>query len=520
VFLKAAVNFLIPLEDMKILGEQLYYLATGDWENFKPMELIFAALGVVTILPMAKPLKFVLKPLKNFILKLSRNPIVKAVAAVFGRAAEEAMKGRTQKLLSLLPYFLIVVEMVESPEGPEAILAMINGIESADDLWAWIEYFALPTDGWEGDGAPPVAFASPRESEAGRSFSLLEAFIPSAQAARKITVRRVEGKIIARAIKKATEVGDPKDLTKVFKEVSKSLRDPKAAGFRAYAHTSELLLSGVALVKRKGAHTLASLIKGKPDDRVNRKVMLAVIAYVEASIMSKDLVVDRETEFEIASLYADATIAKSDIKRHGGTFHLLMLAYYQALHKFAEGKPIIGVEGERPVQYMLAPGVPDGIPYRRRVDIVLGQKDSPVWVEVKSLKWRYSDSDFKPNLSNTGYHKEFYGDIVSLFGQVGDEPPKDIEWRFHDFEIHKGKPGEVRGPTSAEFNAFKMEDKLCTPSKVAGRTQATIGISDADLRSKCLKGNFMRLQNEKTVMLEILKSPIFTDAFKKLADIE
>jgi hypothetical protein len=52
---KEGVSYIIPYEDFIIIGEQLMYLAAGDWENFKPTELAFAAMGAATILPVAKP---------------------------------------------------------------------------------------------------------------------------------------------------------------------------------------------------------------------------------------------------------------------------------------------------------------------------------------------------------------------------------------------------------------------------------------------------------------------------------
>ena len=248
-FIKGAVNFLFPLEDFKLLGEQPYYMATGDWEKFDAMELSFAALSVATIIPVMKPLKLVLNPLKKFIRQYGRYPIVKALAGVLGRATEEAVKGRTEKLVSLLPYFL-VVEMLESPEGPAAIAAMVEAIETPDDLWAWIEYFNLPTDGWEGEEIPSVAYA-PIGVETGAMFAsaALDFFISPAQAARKWTPRRVKGNDLAKEIAQTLKVGEPKNFSLLFKELVKILKDPGAGTIRRMAHMRPLLLSGVALVK-------------------------------------------------------------------------------------------------------------------------------------------------------------------------------------------------------------------------------------------------------------------------------
>ncbi|WP_394203753.1 hypothetical protein [Marinagarivorans algicola] len=62
---KSTVSVFIPYEDFIIIGEQLVYLYNKDWENFDPTALAFASLGAATIIPIAKPLKPLLGPLKK-----------------------------------------------------------------------------------------------------------------------------------------------------------------------------------------------------------------------------------------------------------------------------------------------------------------------------------------------------------------------------------------------------------------------------------------------------------------------
>jgi len=64
---KSTVGFLIPYQDFIVIAEQISYLINQDWENFDPTALAFASLGAATIIPIAKPLKVVLGPLKRVV---------------------------------------------------------------------------------------------------------------------------------------------------------------------------------------------------------------------------------------------------------------------------------------------------------------------------------------------------------------------------------------------------------------------------------------------------------------------
>lgn len=504
-FIKGAANFLFPLEDFKILTEQLYYMATGDWEQFDAMELSFAALSVATVFPAMKPLKFVLDPLKKFIRQYGRNPIVKALAGVLGRATEEAVKGRTEKIISLLPYFLIVVEMLESPEGPAAIAAMVEAIESPDDLWAWIEYFNLPADGWEGDEMPSVAFSSKSSPPSmDIASTAVEFLIPSAHAARTNTARRKAGKEIAENITEVLKVGDPKTLSLLFKELVKVLKDPGAGTIRKMAHMRPLLVSGAALLKNKGVATIRGLFIGQRDDRVNRTMVIAAVAYLEMSMAEGGLPVG--VRMQIATLYADAFIAKSESLRHGGTFQLMMVAYYQALSEFAGGDPILDIEATQDSGSSV-------FKKRRRIDIVLGTEEKQLWVEVKSLKHPYKSTVFSPG---GDYHTEHYSDLLNKNGLV-EGREVDYTWRFHDF---KTKDGSAYSPSALEFSKFGVKSKLCSPGKgnLPKPGDLLKGQTSGSLRAKCIVYSFVVLQNNKAMVAEVLKSPVFSETFNSLIE--
>jgi hypothetical protein len=513
-FIKGAVNFLFPLEDFKILGEQLYYMATGDWEKFDAMELSFAALSVATVIPVMKPLKFVLDPLKKFIRQYGSNPIVKALAGVLGRATEEAVKGRTEKIISLLPYFLIVVEMLESPEGPAAIAAMVEAIESPDDLWAWIEYFNLPTDGWEGDQMPSVAYV-PTNTEVNTGFGLaaLDLFITPAHASRKWTPRRVAGAAIAKVITQVAVKGETKNISALFKELVVSLRRTEASKFRPMAHMGEFASAGLGLLKRAGVNTLRSLLVPKKDDRVSRKTLVAAIAYIEAQLKAGELGgANDEIRLALATLYADAFIAKTESGRHGGTFQLLNVAYYQVRSEAIPDEPVFGVEVTYPIQFRTEQGKNLGKPYGRRVDIVLGSSAKQRWVEVKSLKEKYNISRFGTGKSGE-YHREYYGDLLAKYRAI-EGVTVDFDWWFHSF-----KNTLQSSPSPAEFARYNLEEKLCATStnKALGSPLKIISKSSSELKDACRGLNNIKLQTEGAILIELLKSSLFSQAFKESA---
>jgi len=408
-------------------------------------------------------------------------------------------------LISLLPYFLIVVEMLQSPEGPAAIAAMVDAIESPDDLWAWIEYFNLPADGWEGDEMPSVAYA-PADLDAGTIFAsnVLDFFISPAQAARKKTTRRSNGIDLAENITQALKVGGAKNFSLLFKELVKILKDPGAGTVRRMAHMRPLLLSGVALIKHRGPHELRGLLLGKRDDRVNRTMIIAAVAYLEMSMAEGDLT--SEVRMQVATLYADSFIAKSESLRHGGTFQLMMVAYYQALSKFAGGDPILDIEATQDPKSSV-------FKKKRRIDIVLGGKERQTWVEVKSLKKPYRSNDFNPG---GAYHTEHYSDLLNKNGLTGTVNV-DYAWRFHDF---KTKDGSAHSPSAQEFARFGVKSKLCSPVKgnLPKPRDLLPDETAGSLRTKCIVYPFVVQQNNKAMVAEVLKSPVFSDAFNALIE--
>ena len=248
---------------------------------------------------------------------------------------------------------------------------------------------------------------------------------------------------------------------------------------------------------------MRGLLLGKRDDRVNGTMVIAAVAYLEMSMAEGDL--EADVRRQIATLYADSFIAKSESLRHGGTFQLMMVAYYQALSEFAGGA-VFNIEATQD---------PKSTVFRkkRRVDIVLGAEEKQTWLEVKSLKHLYQTSDFN---AGGAYHTEHYSDLLNI-NMADRVPVVDYTWRFHDF---KTKDGSVRSPTTQEFARFGVESKLCSPAKgnLPKPGDLIPGETASSLRLKCTAHSFAALQSNKTMVVEVLKSPAFSEAFSALIE--
>lgn len=66
------------------------------------------------------------------------------------------------------------------------------------------------------------------------------------------------------------------------------------------------------------------------------------------------------------------------------------------------------------------------------------------------------------------------------------------------------------------FAKLKLEDKLCATSTDTSRGSPlkVIGKSSSKLKSDCLGLNNVKLQTEAAILAELLKSALFSQAFK------
>ena len=288
-FLWGAVNFIVPLEDIGILTQQLYYLAISD-DRFDTGTLIGSALGTLTIIPFAKPLKPILPGLKSFIRLGSRirPSFYKSTAGPLGRIVKNAMKGRTDELIQWMPMIYVMGEMAVDAEARESLLFMINTISSEHDLLAWVRYLSMPANGWEGEGTPVAgvdtvndsAFLSPDSSP------VLDYIFSTANA--QASTARIGFRRLNNTLKDIRNNGgftngvDGQDfsaLINALDAVPKALVSPKSAQLRNIAHSKQMLGASASL----GGRTLKNFANNLDKLRTHPVIFTGVMSYLYSS---------------------------------------------------------------------------------------------------------------------------------------------------------------------------------------------------------------------------------------------
>ena len=422
--LSTLASLVLPINEIKEIWIQMAYLAT-DPAKFEAGELVINVISLATYFPALRPLQPVLRPLKRFYRRYGDKPYTKALGGVLGDGFEQLFKNRkADKLLSIVPYLLTVAEMARNPE---ALTIMIEAIESSEDVWAWINYFNLPEEGWEEEGDPPLVAmldsGLEQESQVG-GLPVWFSFIIDDAVAVSTRGKRVKGEVRGRAIVAALgKLGDdffPKDLSTSMRGIARGLKSLEAKDLRKLAKT-ETLLAGTTVLAREGQKNLRNFFKGHTSARIKPPLVLAMIAYLQSEMRIDGKLSDNLMQKEVYKLIGEAfsDIATNsldeesppvDVKltaaerafnlnssylhysggAHGALFHLAAIAYFTAIDK----ETLIGIEKTRYV-YLTDDAEIDPVNYNnqksgflRRVDLVLASSDNgdETWVELKSLK--------------------------------------------------------------------------------------------------------------------------------------
>jgi len=522
---KEGVGFLVPYEDFITLGKQLMYLATGDWENFKPTELIFSALGVATVLPVAKPLKPLLGPIKKMVKAMERFPLTKHLAGAVGSAVKAATSGKADKLTNLVPFLVVGVEIYEDPETFDFIM---KAISSEEDLWSWVEFVGVLIE-----AGADSSIAVNEDSDYGNYAKLaFPSVIPVAQAAGYD--RKKLAKLIVTQLKRvAKNVDDPKKFSPVLKELLTVMKTTDGNVIKKFL-SDKTFLGAVTALSKKGVDKLNKFFKDSKNWRVNRFVVLFSILYLEEEVNKKEnpLKLDptEDSNKKLAVLLADVFSWRPWVQ-HGAIFQLTQLAYYHAT-----GSKIIGIEQTRPAFFVDAKGTAVGKEYKRRIDIVLQDGDGAKkekWIELKSLSGKFNALWFDNKLTKTkqdeagatleqdvrGYYRQFFHDLrlneynispknqdAILKGLENAKTNSSFIWYFQDF---KGKGSEAsKSPNAGDLDTARTG--LCT--KYDG---GEIGMS-AD---KLYKANFKSVPAKGTCKNSI-ELRDFSEYIKELANRE
>lgn len=196
-----------------------------------------------------------------------------------------------------------------------------------------------------------------------------------------------------------------------------------------------------------------------------------------------------------------------------------MLAYYHLLSK-ADGAKIRDLEDIRKITYFTQIGDAEpkekGKPYNRTVDIILGDdKDTEIWVELKSIKSPLKSGSFRPskivgkNSTSRHIHREFTADWIggNARPDLSSNPDIlqrniDIEWRFQSF-ITKATPRE-QGPKESEMTLPRT--KLCVPPDAPrGFFKGMYNQTKSTFESDC-KGDIrgiVQIQNTKSMLRDV-----------------
>ena len=511
-----ALNFLIPIEDVGILIQQLYYLATND-PDFSMPELVGSALGTLTIIPLAKPLKPFIPGLKAFMRIGSRiEPrFFKNAAGPLGQAVKQAFRGRTDTLIQWLPMIYVMGEMAVDAESREALLFMINTIKSENDMLTWVEYLSMPTEGWEGEGG---AVASVSDSS-GDDQAFLDYFIGTASAVSKVRGVRVSAEKLNTVLQRVQQSGkfagdDFSELISGISAVTRSLKTLNARSLRRVAHSAPLLSTSMAL----GGNGLRNLTNGLLRLRVSPLIVVSVISFLETrrtcigsrttplfatcitpfpndvskrlngkySTLLKRLALSRSTR-------SGGTRGPETIQNeHGAMFHLAMLAYLRLQNEL--GSPFEVISQEQGIKFEVKNLISSRpIAIGRNVDIVLrdtrGSNLDNIWVETKSLtgsnlaatRWT-----IKTTTHRTSAHRQFSLDCIARDGRQKRALPTPsnigFQWWIQDFNA---PAGQLSGPSVAQARAY--EKKLQTmplsvdPSEFNKNTPREKICSDVDV---------------------------------------
>jgi len=166
------------------------------------------------------------------------------------------------------------------------------------------------------------------------------------------------------------------------------------------------------------------------------------------------------------------------------------MAMLHLQHQHAGGPRIKDIEATRAAYRVVNGKRSSGKPYRRRIDIVLGEEgknDDEEWIELKSLAGPYQKGWFAPKLAgiskndettsgfnakaDRSYFRQFFHDMRMNGDFISDEYEDEIifkggsknakyQWYFQDYTTGS----DSKPPTAADANTIK---RLCnTPSDV------------------------------------------------------
>jgi hypothetical protein len=496
------VDLFIPVSSIQSVIEQINLIGT---ESFDPVTLLVCSIDI--ILAFAGPAgKVVSKPLKA-IHRWTQNPAFQKVVRVLGPFIGNTM-GRVidrrsmEPIVDLLPFLLIVGEIMMDDDAMEVISIMIDAISSSDDLQAWFDYFRLPVGGWEGEGLPDLELDLAANSSALPLSGVMAQAYASNKALKKNRQSGDDAIDAVTEVKKrfnindqeATEVGQA--ITRAFGNIADAARTAPPNARRILTDRSTLF-AGVRLAYQGSARMLRQILDFK-NSRTPVYLQLAAIAYLEGRMAADcsgngcientiDPVAKKKTGLhkKIRGLYgkalgAIAILGYDSPVAAGYQYQLAMLALLNAWGDYGSpfGK-VVNIEVTRRIKlqrYLSANQTDEVEPFSnndsdfiRYIDI-LTQKDGEekqTFIELKSYKGRDGvDKDNKPKLIPDAKIEERFAQWNVLGKKKVKKEVKPGE------EDEKGKSASphkqyLLDKIMATDNALILEDDLRKPAHQA-----------------------------------------------------
>jgi len=475
--MKTAINVMLPIEDTMNFIKQINYLIDDD-KRFDPLELTLSSLGVISVIPVLKP---VLLPLKNALkvflkpLNASNPKFIKSIGGVIGKIGEDVINGKYDTAVNIGYFMLITGQMLADEESRKGLMVMIKSITSADDMFVWAEYLGLPANGWADGEEKNIDLASTLKQSPypwENNFFFNTAYAKGPNAGELVDVVRLT-KLFSKVTKGFAKKGgdiDGEKLVSSVKSVTQGMKKSDNEGLRKLLHNPLPLFSAKAVgdaLNRKFLETTRNL-------RMSPLSLMAIVTFLEihkqddcSDVYPECKPFPDQIKGELGKLYVESFASSLNDntawvggREIGGAFHLAMLAVKQLSYELygVESEKPIAMEVSRPIKLVNInkkdEAVDSGLSYKRRVDIVLKgdasndldyRSDKNIWVEIKSLKYKanYLDSWKQWNLKGKkySYHRQFYLDRVASTENKLDgakelilRRAEDFEWWLQDFK--------------------------------------------------------------------------------------
>jgi hypothetical protein len=501
---ESLVNWFFPAQELKAIIQQLTYAVT-DPEKFEGDVLIVNLIIAVTyfppgrvLQPFAKTLGVVFKTLKAI------NPkFMKYFAGMFKGVMSRAKKGDFDTLWNMLPFFMIVAEMYEDEEAREGLKFLFETVDSGEDVLSWVDYLALPSEGWDGDGEIPEFSMLYQDSESDLPLS----WMMNKAYAQKVNVKRILGRSFGKTLTEITRLvslKDAKNLPEALRVIKEAMTGPGAKEIAGHLFKVGTLTASIKIITKSGANSLKNFAKGRSNSRYPFPLVAATIGYLGWEMTCGELIGKEDQESKdlneklecdnkgfnpqvsdaigkkLRVLFVDAATnklteeipgnddnEKSDILAggltgggHGALFHLVQTAIYQLKYRYASGKPVKFLEMQRLVAVVAEDGK------LKSLDIPLNRwcKQNEECIEIKQRNVDIILGDGKVSQRTTGRFKGYYAEDDADKAEVWVELksweglPTDRETFANELQYGKKVHWIVGGP-KAQNKGLAPKDK-------------------------------------------------------------